>query len=122
MAQWSSAMNNEYLDGNNAPRSAQFALTRSLTTLARLHPHIRLFVIADNPTAPQLSPGIAARAIHLGKQQPTGIAREEYQAQLNAFRPVLSDLEKLPDVRVIPLADLLCNRDFCQSVIANEPL
>lgn len=61
MAYWSSAMKNEYLDANGHRRSAALVLAHSLTTLARSDPNIRLFVIEDNPSAPQLSPGTAAR-------------------------------------------------------------
>ena len=76
----------------------------------------------DNPAAPQLSPIVAARAVHFGRQPSVGISRQAYNEQLKIFRLFASTLETLPNITVVSLADQLCDRDFCQSTVDDKPL
>jgi hypothetical protein len=122
MAQWTAALKNEYTDKDGDPVPASEVLTKSIGWLVRTYPQTRFYIIEDNPIAPELSPILAAQAIKFGKQLSVGISRSAYEEQLSQFRPVLAELAKLPNVKVISIADLLCDRDFCLSTIEDKPL
>jgi hypothetical protein len=122
MAYWASAIENQFVDASATQYSGLEALTRSLISLARTHPRIRFYFVEDNPGDPQLSPVVAARAIYFGKQPSVGITREAYQRQLESVGELWIKLGRLPNVRVVSIADYLCDRDFCQSTFEDKPL
>jgi peptidoglycan/LPS O-acetylase OafA/YrhL len=118
---WDQALQYRYRSMDGVALDSVDAVRSSLRKTVRAYADREFVLLSSPPTSAKFGANPAARAQLFHRTIEVAVPRSSYEDSRRTYMEILNDLAREPNVRVIDVAEVLCDSVVCSGMLDGEP-